>query len=89
MAIRSSSSAWVSAGERAAAHQQLIKHRTEAVNVAAAIHAMPFTPRLFGAHVEGCPGEARAMTKVLVPQGQTEIDEVRPVVVVNAGCCPA
>ena len=45
-------------GESAAAHQQLIKHRTEAVNVAAAVHAMPFAPRLFGAHVVRCPGEA-------------------------------
>ena len=65
-------------GEGAAAHQQLIKHRAEAVNVAAAVHAMPFTPRLFGTHVVGCPREARATTaEVLVPQRQAEIDEVR------------
>ena len=71
------------AGERAAAHQQLIKHRTEAVNVAAAVHAVPFTPRLFGTHVERRPGKAWAMTEVLVPQGQAKIDEVRHVVVVK------
>ena len=66
-------------GERAAAHQQLIKHRTKAVNVAAAVHAMPFTPRLFGTHVVGRPGQARTTTpRTVVLERQTEIDEVRP-----------
>ncbi len=55
------------ARERPPARQQLIKDRAEAVNVASAIDPMAFTTSLFGAHVEWCPGEAWAMTEVLVP----------------------
>jgi hypothetical protein len=71
------------AGERAAADQQFIEHRSEAINVAAAVHAVPLAPRLFRTHVERCPGEAWAMAEVLVPQGQTKIDEIRFIVVVK------
>ena len=66
------------AAEGAAAHQQLIKDRAEAVDVAAAVHAMPFTPRLFGTHVVGRPDMARTTTtRIVVLERQAEIDEVR------------
>src|ERR1700685_1063060 len=63
--------------KRHAAHEQFVEHDPEAEDVAAAIHPVPFTASLLGAHVAGSSGILWPFSDILLPQRQTEIDDRR------------
>jgi hypothetical protein len=67
------------AHERAAPTEQLVQHDAEAINVSAAVDAMPFTAHLFGRHVRVRAGAAAALLRqVVLRYGQAEVGQVRP-----------
>lgn len=63
--------------------QGLIHHGADRKDIGSPVHAMAFTPRLLGTHVGGRTDVGAATFLFDIAQGQTEIGDVRAIVLVE------